>query len=59
LLFDVPTLISFISQVVTLEPGDLIFTGTSGVPAQIKDGDTVEVEVENIGILSNPVKAEK
>ena len=59
LLFDVPTLISFISQVVTLEPSDLIFTGTSGVPAQIKDGDTVEVEVENIGILSNPVKAEK
>lgn len=59
LLFDIPTLISFISQVVTLEPGDMIFTGTSGAPAQIKDGDVVEVEVEGIGLLSNHVKAEK
>jgi len=59
LLFDIPTLISFISQVVTLLPGDLIYTGTSGAPAQIKDGDTVEVEIEGIGTLSNPVKAEK
>ncbi len=58
LLFDVPTLISFISHVVTLEPGDLIFTGTSGVPAQIKDGDIVEVEIEGIGVLSNPVVQE-
>ncbi len=58
LLFDVPTLISFISHVVTLEPGDLIFTGTSGVPAQIKHGDVVEVEVEGIGVLSNPVVQE-
>jgi 2-keto-4-pentenoate hydratase/2-oxohepta-3-ene-1,7-dioic acid hydratase in catechol pathway len=58
LLFDVPTLISFISNVVTLEPGDLIFTGTSGVPAQITSGDVVEVEVEGIGVLSNPVAAE-
>jgi len=58
LLFDVPTLISFISHVVTLEPGDLIFTGTSGVPAQIKHGDVVEIEVEGIGVLSNPVVQE-
>jgi len=58
LLFDVPSVISFISQVVTLEPGDLIFTGTSGVPVRITDGDTVEVEVEGIGVLSNPVKNE-
>ncbi len=58
LLFDVPSMISFISQVVTLEPGDLIFTGTSGVPVRITDGDTVEVEVEGIGVLSNPVKNE-
>ena len=55
LLFDIPTLISFISDVVTLEPGDLVFTGTSGVPAQLKNGDVVEVEVEGIGVLSNPV----
>jgi 2-keto-4-pentenoate hydratase/2-oxohepta-3-ene-1,7-dioic acid hydratase in catechol pathway len=58
LLFDIPTLISFISDVVTLVPGDLIFTGTSGVPAQIKNGDVVEVEVEGIGVLSNPVAEE-
>jgi 2-keto-4-pentenoate hydratase/2-oxohepta-3-ene-1,7-dioic acid hydratase in catechol pathway len=58
LQFDVPTLISFISNVVTLEPGDLVFTGTSGVPAQIKNGDIVEVEIEGIGILSNPVTKE-
>lgn len=59
LLFDLPTLISFISQAVTLECGDMIFTGTSGAPAQIRDGDVVQVEIESIGLLSNPVKAEK
>lgn len=59
LLFDIPTIISFVSQVVTLEPGDLIFTGTSGTPAQINDGDVVEVEVQGVGVLRNPVKAEK
>lgn len=58
LLFDIPTLISFISQVVTLEPGDLIFTGTSGRPAELHDGDVVEVEVSGIGTLHNPVQAE-
>jgi len=58
LLYGIPTLISFISQVVTLEAGDVIFTGTSGVPAEIKAGDVVEVEIEGIGILSNPVEAE-
>ena len=58
LLYDIPTLISFISQVVTLEPGDMVFTGTSGTPAELHDGDTVEVEVEGIGTLLNPVRAE-
>ena len=58
LLFDIPTLVSFISQVVTLEPGDLIFTGTSGRPAELHDGDVVEIEVPGIGILRNPVKLE-
>jgi len=59
LLFDVQTLVSFISKVVTLLPGDMIFTGTSGAPAQLNDGDKVEVEIEGIGLLSNPVKAEE
>ena len=58
LLFDVPTLISFISQTVTLEPGDLIFTGTPGVPPQLSPGDVVEVEVPEVGVLRNPVRGE-
>jgi 2-keto-4-pentenoate hydratase/2-oxohepta-3-ene-1,7-dioic acid hydratase in catechol pathway len=44
---------------VTLKPDDLIFTGTSGRPAQIKNGDAVEVEIDGIGILSNLVEEEK
>jgi 2-keto-4-pentenoate hydratase/2-oxohepta-3-ene-1,7-dioic acid hydratase in catechol pathway len=59
LLFDIPALISFISQVITLDAGDLIFTGTSGVPVEIRDGDRVEIEVDKIGVLSNPVTAER
>lgn len=59
LLYDIPTLISFISQVIALDPGDLIFTGTSGVPVEIQDGDIVEIEVDKIGVLSNPVVAER
>ncbi len=55
LIFDVPALIEWISAAVTLEPGDLIFTGTSGDPAEIHDGDVVEVEIDGIGVLSNPV----
>jgi 2-keto-4-pentenoate hydratase/2-oxohepta-3-ene-1,7-dioic acid hydratase in catechol pathway len=56
LIFDVPALIQWISASVTLEPGDLIYTGTSGSPAEIHAGDVVEVEIEKIGVLSNPVK---
>lgn len=47
--------VSFISQFVTLEPGDLIYTGTSGTTAAIKPGDVVEVEIEGVGILKNTV----
>ncbi|HXH21711.1 MAG TPA: fumarylacetoacetate hydrolase family protein [Dehalococcoidia bacterium] len=50
--------ISFISQVCTLHPGDVIFTGTSGQPRPMKPGDVVEVEVEEIGVLRNPVAAD-
>jgi len=56
LLFDIPTLIEWISRSVTLEPGDLIFTGTSGAPAELHGGDVVEVEIEGIGVLRNPVQ---
>ncbi len=56
LLFDIPTVISFISQAMTLEPGDLIFTGTSGTPAELHGGDVVEIEIPGIGVLRNPVR---
>jgi 2-keto-4-pentenoate hydratase/2-oxohepta-3-ene-1,7-dioic acid hydratase in catechol pathway len=65
LIFDVRRLVSFASSAVTLEPGDLILTGTpSGVgsartpPVAMADGDVVEVEIEGIGVLRNPVVAE-
>lgn len=55
LLFNVPAVVSFISQWVTLQPGDLIYTGTPGSTSKLNPGDVVEVEIENIGILRNPV----
>ncbi len=55
LLFDIPAVVSFISQWVTLEPGDLIFTGTPGSTSKLNPGDVVEVEIEGIGVLRNPV----
>ena len=56
LLFGLPAIVSFISQWVTLEPGDLIYTGTPGSTSKLNPGDVVEVEIENIGILRNPVE---
>jgi len=47
--------ISFVSRYVTLLPGDVLYTGTSGRTSRISSGDTVEVEVEGIGTLRNPV----
>lgn len=65
MLFDVETLIVKLSEIMTLEPGDVILTGTpSGVgftrkpPVFMKDGDICECEIEGIGILSNPVRNE-
>ncbi len=65
MIFTVDKLVAYISQVVTLQPGDLIFTGTPpGVgfarkpPVFLKPGDIVEIEIENLGILRNPVTAE-
>ena len=65
LIFGVPFLVSYISAVFTLEPGDLILTGTPpGVgfardpKVSLEDGDVVEVEVEGIGVLRNPVVRE-
>ena len=57
LLFDCPSIVSFISRYVALSPGDLIYTGTPGATRKMKPGDTVEVEIEGIGTLRNPVAA--
>jgi 2-keto-4-pentenoate hydratase/2-oxohepta-3-ene-1,7-dioic acid hydratase in catechol pathway len=59
LIHDVASTVSFISQYVTLHPGDLIFTGTPGKTSEIKPGDIVEVDLEGVGVLRNPVVAEK
>ena len=56
LIHSIEKSIAFISQVMTLEPGDLIFTGTPGTTQAINTGDIVEVEIPEIGILSNTVK---
>jgi 2-keto-4-pentenoate hydratase/2-oxohepta-3-ene-1,7-dioic acid hydratase in catechol pathway len=65
LIFGIDELIAYLSQVMTLEPGDLIFTGTPpGVgmarkpPVWLKPGDVVEVEIDGLGTLRNPVIAE-
>jgi 2-keto-4-pentenoate hydratase/2-oxohepta-3-ene-1,7-dioic acid hydratase in catechol pathway len=58
LIFDTATIVSFVSQFVTLEPGDLIYTGTPGNTRKMAPGDVVEVEIEGIGTLRNPVRAE-
>lgn len=57
LMFDCATVVSYISRYLTLSPGDLIFTGTPGATDWLKPGDVVEVEIEGIGVLSNPVEA--
>lgn len=53
MIFPVPTLVSFISRVMTLLPGDIICTGTPAGVSSMKRGDTVEVEIEGIGLLRN------
>lgn len=63
LIFKIPALISFLSRNITLEPGDVVLTGTPpGVgfarkpQVFLKPGDTVEIEIEQVGLLQNPVK---
>jgi len=55
MVFNVAELIAYISQVMTLEPGDVILTGTPSGVGPLQPGDVVEVEIEGIGILRNPV----
>jgi len=56
MVFNVGTLIAYITSVMTLEPGDIIFTGTPAGVGELKNGDVVDVEIEGLGKLSNPVK---
>lgn len=58
-IFSVREYISRMSQYLTLYPGDVLWMGTDGAPENMKDGDVVDIEVEGIGTLSNPVKWEK
>ncbi len=53
LLFDVSTIVSYVSRYVTLEPGDLIFTGTPGTTRAFQPGDVIEVRIEGVGTLRN------
>jgi 2-keto-4-pentenoate hydratase/2-oxohepta-3-ene-1,7-dioic acid hydratase in catechol pathway len=56
MFFPIPDLVSFLSGVMTLEPGDLIATGTPAGTGPMQDGDQVEVEIPGVGVLTNPVK---
>lgn len=58
MIFNIPRIISFISRNFTLEAGDIISTGTPSGVGPLHPGDVVEVEIENIGVLKNPVIAE-
>jgi 2-keto-4-pentenoate hydratase/2-oxohepta-3-ene-1,7-dioic acid hydratase in catechol pathway len=56
LIRPVGELIAFISRVMTLEPGDAVFTGTPAGVGPLHEGDVVEVEIEGVGVLRNPVR---
>ena len=58
MLFSFAEVVSYISQQVTLRPGDLVFSGSTGVTVALKPGDKVDVEIPNIGVLKNTVEAE-
>ena len=55
LLFDPPSIVSYVSQYMTLSPGDVLYTGTPGNTRALKPKDVLDVEIDGIGILSNTV----
>lgn len=57
MVFSIPDLLAYISGVMTLEPGDLVATGTPAGVGQLRPGDVVEVEIPGVGVLRNPVEA--
>jgi 2-keto-4-pentenoate hydratase/2-oxohepta-3-ene-1,7-dioic acid hydratase in catechol pathway len=59
MVFGIPALVAFISSVMTLEPGDVIATGTPEGVGPLQDGDTVEVELPGRSRVSNPVRLER
>jgi 2-keto-4-pentenoate hydratase/2-oxohepta-3-ene-1,7-dioic acid hydratase in catechol pathway len=56
MVFTIPQLIAFVSSVMTLDPGDVLLTGTPAGVGLLVEGDSVEVDIEGIGVLANPVK---
>lgn len=58
LVFNIPHLISYLSEIMTLTPGDMIFTGTPEGLADVKPGDVVITEVEGVGVLKNTIISE-
>ena len=58
MLFTFSEIVSYISQHVTMRPGDLVFSGANGETTAITPGDVVEVEIPGIGVLTNPVEAD-
>jgi acylpyruvate hydrolase len=67
MMFPVAEMLAYVTQGITLEPGDIVFTGTpSGVgharkpnPVWMRNGDTCEIEIEGVGVLANPIENEK
>jgi 2-keto-4-pentenoate hydratase/2-oxohepta-3-ene-1,7-dioic acid hydratase in catechol pathway len=57
-IFSIPALLSYITAAITLEPGDLLLTGTPSGVGPLKAGDKVEVEITGLGVLSNPFQTE-
>jgi 2-keto-4-pentenoate hydratase/2-oxohepta-3-ene-1,7-dioic acid hydratase in catechol pathway len=57
MMFDIPTLLAYISRIMTLEPGDLVLTGTPEGVGTLAAGDVVEVEIDGVSRVSNPVTA--
>lgn len=56
-IHDIHAIVSYVSQYVTLYPGDIIYTGTPGATAAMQPGDVVEIEVEGVGVLRNRIVA--
>jgi 2-keto-4-pentenoate hydratase/2-oxohepta-3-ene-1,7-dioic acid hydratase in catechol pathway len=57
MVFPIPFLLAYISAIMTLEPGDLIATGTPEGVGPLADGDDVEVEISGVGTVRNPVRS--